>query len=287
MSRAGRRCFLPGLGRRRESEELIEPFLQIVHRVARRGEPLPGGEKEGEMIDGERPEGRLSRLPGHPEEDLQVFPVADLDLPGLFGQEIEDHFLRFGEAGEHLIEEGFVEAEDLPEGRFPDRPVEGEPLQEDLREGALLLRPRGKRIPSRRRFSTRAVTRALRGSAESRSRASSPSGVVRKARAIRARFSTAHTTVCGCPGEPDGDDLLPDRCHRFTRPRSRDRARSRRSAPPTRPRDEEPLLCPVEEIVRRPGGVTRRRPLELGRRAIATSASGNARPGAGRKRGPP
>ena len=142
----GEELFLPGLGRRRESEELVEPLLQVVHRVAGRGEPLPGGEKEGEVIDGERPERGASRPPGHPEEDLQVFPVADFDLPGLFGQEVEDHLLRFGKPGERLVEARFIEAEELPEGRFPERSVEGEPLQEDLREGALLLRPRGKRI---------------------------------------------------------------------------------------------------------------------------------------------
>ena len=104
---------LPGLGGGRKSEELIQPVLQIIHRVARRGESLIGGKKEGEMIDGQRPEGRPPRLPGHSEENFQILPVADFDLFGIFRQQIEDHVLGFRKAGQQVIKEGFIEAEDL------------------------------------------------------------------------------------------------------------------------------------------------------------------------------
>ncbi len=105
--------FFPGLGGGRESEELIQPVLQIIHRAARRGDSLVSGKKEGEMIDGQRPEGRPTRLPGHSEENFQVLPVADFDLSGIFRQQVEDDVLGFRKAGEQVIEEGFIKAESL------------------------------------------------------------------------------------------------------------------------------------------------------------------------------
>ena len=96
---------LPGFGGCRESEELIQPVLQIIHRVAPRGESLIGGKKKGEMIDGQCPKGRLPRLPGHSQENFQILAIADFDLLGILRQQIEDYVLGFRKVGQQVIKE--------------------------------------------------------------------------------------------------------------------------------------------------------------------------------------
>ena len=201
------------------------------------------------------------------------------------GQEVEDHLLRFGEPGQRLVEEGFVEAEELLEGGFPERPVEGEPLQEELREGALLLAaPRGKRDPLRREIlDKQRLPRAPRGSAERRSLASSPSSVrTRNAPAIRARFSTAQTPSADAPGSRMAAIFPRIDATASSAAISPSRSIAAISASHSARGDEEPLLGPVEEILRRPGGVARRRPLELCRERC-DQRIGDARPEPGGK----
>ena len=205
------------------------------------------------------------------------------------GQEVEDHVLRFGKAGQDRHRGGIhrgrgsprgtisgevrrrrATAGGTPGGRFPPAPPRGRailPIRGELLDKGCPVRPgvsRGEEIP----------------------RGQALPGVRRKCPGDPGEIFHGADPVCGRPGETDGDELSPDRCHRFS---GRDLAVALDRGDQRLPlgqRDEEPLLGPVEEVLRRPGGVARRRPLELGRERC-DRAPRECAAGAGRKRAPP